>query len=89
MTEEFQEALLQVAKAMDGLTRAFEHRVSELRAIGDSQEQIAEVVKAIQAVKDSGALYLTWANHYAKRISDQGGNTEGDDLLDDEVVTDE
>lgn len=87
MTEEFQEALLQVAKAMDGLTRAFEHRVTELRAVGNSDEQIGEVIKAIQAVKDSGAIYLTWANHYAKRISDQDGNDEDDDLLDDVLET--
>lgn len=87
MTEEFQEALLQVAKAMDGLTRAFEHRVTELRAVGNSDEQIGEVIKAIQAVKDSGAIYLTWANHYAKRISDQDGNDEDDDLLDDALET--
>ncbi|MEO5657687.1 MAG: hypothetical protein ABIO65_11695 [Nitrospiria bacterium] len=88
MTEEFQEALLQVAKAMDGLTTAFEHRVTELRAVSNSDEQVGEVIKAIQAVKDSGAIYLTWANHYAKRISDQDGNDEDEDLMDDAMETD-
>lgn len=80
MTEEFQLALLQVAKAMDGLATAFERRVTELRAIGESEEQIHDAVKAIQAVKDSGAIYLTWANHYAKQVSGQEGT---DDLMED------
>ena len=80
MTEEFQLALLQVAKAMDGLTRAFEERVTELRVIGEPEEQIREAVRAIQAVKDSGAIYLTWANHYAKQVS---GLEETDDLAED------
>lgn len=80
MTEEFQLALLQVAKAMDGLTRAFEERVTELRAIGEQEEQIRDAVKAIQAVKDSGAIYLTWANHYAKQVSGLEGT---DDLAED------
>jgi len=80
MTEDFQLALLQVAKAMDGLATAFERRVTELRAIGESEEQIREAVKAIQTVKDSGAIYLTWANHYAKQVSGQEGT---DDLAED------
>jgi hypothetical protein len=84
MTEDVQQALLQVAKAMDGLTRVFEHRVTELRAIGESEEQVREVLKAIQAVKDSGAIYLTWANHYAKRVA--GGDEETDDVAEEDLL---
>lgn len=84
MTEDFQQALLQVAKSMDGLARVFELRVAELRALGEAEEQIREVVGAIQAVKDSGAIYLTWANHYAKRVA-AGGPADDDDLPDDDV----
>ena len=73
MTEDFQQALLQVAKAMDGLATAFERRVTELRVIGESEERIRGAVKAIQTVKDSGAIYLTWANHYAKQVSGREG----------------
>lgn len=84
MAEDFQQALLQVAKSMDGLARVFEHRVAELRALGESDEQIREAVGAIQAVKDSGAIYLTWANHYVKRVT--GGDLEDtDDLAEDDV----
>ncbi len=45
-------------------------------AIGESEEQIREAVKAIQAVKDSGAIYLTWANHYAKQVSGLEGTDD-------------
>jgi hypothetical protein len=84
MTEDFQQALLQVAKSIDGLTRVFEHRVAELRALGEAEEQIREAVGAIQAVKDSGAIYLTWANHYAKRVA--GGEADAaDDFAEDEL----
>ncbi|MFZ5862208.1 MAG: hypothetical protein ACOYXR_05130 [Nitrospirota bacterium] len=83
MTEDFQQALLQVAKSMDGLAQVFEHRVAELRALGESEEQIRDAVGAVQAVKDSGAIYLTWANHYAKRVA--GGEMEAEnDLADDD-----
>ena len=82
MTEDVQQALLQVAKAIDGLIRVFEHRVTELRAVGDSEEQVREALKAIQAVKDSGAIYLTWANHYAKRVA--GGDEETDDVAEED-----
>jgi len=85
MTEDFQQALLQVARAMDALARVFDHRVAELRALGESDEEIREAVNAVQAVKDSGAIYLTWANHYAKRAA--GGESEmPDDLSDEEAL---
>lgn len=85
MTEDFQQALLQVARAMDGLARVFEHRIAELRALGESDEQIRDAVNGVQAVKDSGAIYLTWANHYAKRVA--GGESElPDDLADEEAL---
>jgi len=84
MTEDFQQALLQVARAMDALARVFEHRIAELRALGESEEQVREAVNGLQAVKDSGAIYLTWANHYAKRVA--GGESEApDDLADEEA----
>lgn len=84
MTDDVQQALLQVAKAIDGLTRVFEHRVTERRAIGESEEQVREALKAIQAVKDSGAIYLTWANHYAKRIG--GREEETDDVAEEDLL---
>jgi len=85
MTEDFQQALLQVARSMDALARVFEHRIAELRALGESEEQVREAVNGVQAVKDSGAIYLTWANHYAKRVA--GGESEmPDDLADEEAL---
>jgi hypothetical protein len=85
MTEDFQQALLQVARAMDALARVFEHRIAELRALGESDEQVREAVNGVQAVKDSGAIYLTWANHYAKRVA--GGESDSpDDLADEEAL---
>lgn len=85
MTDDFQQALLQVARAMDALARVFDHRIAELRALGETEEQVREAVNGLQAVKDSGAIYLTWANHYAKRVT--GGESElSDDVLDDEAL---
>jgi hypothetical protein len=85
MTEDFQQALLQVARAMDALARVFEHRIAELRALGEFDEQVREAVNGVQAVKDSGAIYLTWANHYAKRVA--GGESDSpDDLADEEAL---
>lgn len=86
MTEDFQHELLQVAKAMDNLARAFEHRMAELRALGDSDDQIREAVNAVQTIKDSGAIYLTWANHYAKKVSgaEESGDIEEDDVIEEE-----
>jgi hypothetical protein len=51
MTEDFQQALLQVARAMDALARVFEHRIAELRALGESDEQVRDAVNGVQAVR--------------------------------------
>lgn len=85
MTEDFQQALLQVARGMDALARVFEHRIAELRALGESDEQVREAVNGLQAVKDSGAIYLTWANHYAKRVSGEESELS-DEIPDDEAL---
>jgi hypothetical protein len=77
MTEEIQHSFQEVARAIDNLNRAFEKHAEYLRQAGD-REQLQQWTKGVQAMRDSGQIYLTWADHYGRSSDHQEGESEED-----------
>jgi len=65
MNDEIQQSLTEIAQAMENLHRAFEKRAEDLRKQGDP-DTLQQWIKATQAMRDSGHIYLSWAKHYAR-----------------------
>ncbi len=81
MSNEILNSIDGVRKAMLQLNAAFERRVEELKASGSDAGIIKEVAGAAAAMKDSAGIYLSWANHFAKKAA--GKVTEDDELRED------
>jgi hypothetical protein len=82
MKEELRQSILNVAQAMDGLNRVFEKQVEVFEQQGDAQE-LQRWTRAAQAMRDSGRIYLTWANHYARAAgADVTDEPASEDFLD-------
>jgi hypothetical protein len=83
MNDEIQQSITGIAQAMENLNRAFEKRVEDLRNLGDSAA-LQQWIKATQAMRDSGNIYLTWAKHYARSagIKTVEHESEENELLD-------
>ncbi|HEX9758657.1 MAG TPA: hypothetical protein VGB26_12820 [Nitrospiria bacterium] len=77
MSEDIQQSIEDVTKAIDRLNQAFERRTEELRQKGN-HEEFNQWVQAKAAMRDSGVIYLSWARHYAKSAK-QGGTDEMND----------
>lgn len=82
MNEEIQQSISEVARAIESLNRAFAKHANSLEG-GDLQE-LEQWIKATQAMRDSGNIYLSWARHYARVPGAEGAAEEPDldDLLD-------
>jgi len=65
MSEDIQQSIENVTKAVDQLNQAFEKRTEELRQKGN-HEELNHWIQAKAAMRDSGVIYLSWARHYAK-----------------------
>lgn len=82
MASEIQQSIAEVARAIEHLNDAFEKRADELRKAGETQE-LQQWIKAAQAMRDSGTIYLTWAKHYARSGADTAGEeSELNEFLD-------
>ena len=77
MTEEIQHSIQEVAQAIHSLEKAFEKHAEHLRQAGDL-EKLKQWTKGVQAMRDSGHLYLTWAKHYARSSGHQEDESEED-----------
>ncbi len=80
MTEEIQQSIVEVSRAIEKLNQAFEKRAVTLRQGGDSKE-LQQWMTATNAMRDSGNIYLSWAKHYAR--------TAGTEVMTDESELDE
>jgi len=80
MSEEIQQSIVEVSRAIEKLNRAFEKRGDDLRQDGDANV-LQQWIKATHAMRDSGNIYLSWAKHYAR--------TAGTDVASDESDPDE
>jgi hypothetical protein len=65
MSEEIQQSLLEVIRAMENLNRAFAKHADDLKKSGNTTE-LQQWMNAVYAMKDSGDIYLNWAKHYVR-----------------------
>ena len=63
--QDLKQALSHVAKALDKVNRVFENRFQELKQGGSNATTIRQTSEAVQSLRDSAAMYLAWAYHYA------------------------
>ena len=76
--EEIRRSLREVAQAIERLNQAFEKHSDTLRQTGDL-DLLKQWINATQAMRDSGHLYLTWANHYVHSTGKEAQDLEGED----------
>jgi hypothetical protein len=77
MDKEIKQSILEVAQAMENLNRAFEKRTADLKKAGNADE-LERWMKAIQAMRDSGNIYLAWAEHYARSTGGEPASDESE-----------
>ncbi len=77
MNEEIQQSIMEVARAIEHLNQAFEKRADNLRQGGNPQE-LQQWIKATQAMRDSGNIYLSWAKHYAGSAGGEAASDEAE-----------
>lgn len=63
--QEVQQALTEVAQAMNRLTEAFENHVASLRVSGADEYTLNRVDQAAKAITDSVEIFMTWAQYFA------------------------
>jgi len=63
--QELKQALSDVAKALDKVNKAFENHLQELKKSGGDLTMIRQTSEATRSLRDSAAMYLAWAYHYA------------------------
>jgi hypothetical protein len=62
---ELKRALSDVAMALDKVNKAFENHLEELKKSGGDLTMIRQTGEAVRSMRDSAAMYLAWAYHYA------------------------
>ena len=67
------ELLREISGLINEYPKALERRASDIQAGGKDPELVEKLVKAVDTMRDSGNLYLTWAKHYAALAE---GNTD-------------
>ena len=59
------QALSDVAEALDKVNKAFESHLQGLQQTGGDPSMIRQTNEAVRSLRDSAAMYLAWAHHYA------------------------
>ncbi|MGH7273484.1 MAG: hypothetical protein ACREIQ_03360 [Nitrospiria bacterium] len=54
-----------VAEALDKVNKAFENHLQGLHQTGGDPAMIRQTSEAVRSLRDSAAMYLAWAQHYA------------------------
>jgi len=65
MNNEIRQSIQEVGEAMSRVNQAFQVYVEELKVSGKDSAEIGQVVKNLDALRDSGHIYMSWARHYA------------------------
>lgn len=84
--QDVQGAIDDVIRAVEGLNRAFDEKAKHLREAGN-EEKLREWLKGCLALRDSGDMYVSWAQHYAKQ-GGEAGSTEEEEFLDEGAAWD-
>ncbi|HIE66108.1 MAG: hypothetical protein ABGX83_00530 [Nitrospira sp.] len=73
MAESIEEPLSNVLKAMEDLNHRFKIAIDTLEEKGTDEEEVQSLIKGALAMKDAGALYLTWSRHFVDRLAEIEG----------------
>jgi len=68
MTSQVFEALTEVARAIDGYNKAIESWIEELNKAEDNEARVKTLIGSAKAMRDSGGIYLAWAEHLANGL---------------------
>jgi len=85
--QEIEHSIDEVTRAIENLNRVFDKRASDLKQAGDA-DGLKQWTKACQAMRDSGNIYITWAQHYARLSDPTAPSEEEDDFLNEGTVWD-
>ena len=69
MDPEIERSLTNVLKSLQDFTSVYDRKVDELRIKGFSDEQLTPMIDGSASMKDSAAIFLSWAKHYVQKIS--------------------
>jgi hypothetical protein len=86
--QEIEKSIDEVTRAIDNLNRVFDKRAADLKQAGDLSG-LQEWTKACQAMRDSGNIYITWAQHYARLSDATVPSDDENDFLNEGTVLDE
>ncbi len=75
MTYDLQQPLQDVTLAMERLHQAFESRVVTLEQEGADTATMRRFTEGARAMRDSGAIFLAWAQHYARQVAHASGES--------------
>jgi len=92
---EIGQSIREVSEAMEKLILVLERHIESLETSEANTEKLQHLTKGIHAIRDSAGIYLSWAKHYAKLVSegeaesledhesflDEGGGIAGDPLF--------
>lgn len=78
MSTEIRQSIAAVEQAMENLNQAFERHAETLRAPEQAKE-LQKWLTGVQAMRDSGHIYLNWARHYAQAADADGSGEDQDD----------
>ncbi len=73
MDAKVQESLNSVGLAMDGFNDAVEAWIEDLRQNDTGPDQILKLTGSAKAMRDSGSIYLAWAEHLGKGLETEDG----------------
>jgi len=77
--QELEQALSDVWKSLDNVSKRFENHLYKLEQSDSDSTLIKTAGDAVRSLKDSAAMYLTWAYHYAGiPLPGEGTASEGE-----------
>ena len=76
------ELMNEIAALLSDFPKALERRAADIDTSGKDPELAQKLIKGVDAMRDSGNIYLSWARHYVK-LSE--GNTDATDEAEDET----
>lgn len=89
MESEIEQAITRITQAIDNLNQAFDRHAGDLKEAGDP-DGFQQWMTACQAMRDSGNIYLTWAQHYARKSGPPGASDdENEGFLNEGAMPDE
>ncbi len=79
---EMKDALDKVSDAMDQFMFLLDAQIRDLEKSGASPDDLRAKMVSFVAIRDSGKMYLDWADYYSKKIfGDPDGSENEIDLL--------